>query len=104
MRPIRGSAALLLGLATLIVACGGHSWPEEVERNFLESCAREAKTQRPNSDAAAVDTYCHCALDRLRREYSAEAFAGIEAEMRRSGIVPEDQIRLVAPCFEQFQR
>jgi hypothetical protein len=104
MRPVLGSAALALGLATLIVACGGHSWPEEIERNFLDSCTHEAKTQRPNADAATVDGYCHCALEQMRLRYSAEDFGRIEEEMRRSGIVPEDQIRLVAPCVERFQR
>lgn len=88
----------------LAAACGGHSWPEEIERNFLDSCAKEARTQRPNADAATIDGYCHCALERMEREYSAEDFARIEAEMRRSGIVPEDQIRLVAPCVDQFRR
>ena len=75
--------ALLLAVVVAVTAVAGcdrrHPWPDEVQRAFRASC--EARAPR---DA------CDCTLDELRRRFTYEEFAALEARTKATGTPPPE--------------
>ena len=93
-----------LALAVTLVACGGHGWPEDVERNFVDSCRYSARKATATPTDAAIEKYCRCALERMERRYTADEFHQLEDRLRTDQALAAEQAKVVADCVELIGR
>jgi hypothetical protein len=88
-----------VALAVTLVACGGRGWPEDVERNFVDSCRYSARKATATPTDAAIEKYCRCALERMERRYTADEFQRLEDRLRTDQALAAEQAAVVADCI-----
>ena len=89
-RAIVGALALLVVVVS--VGCSGgdsKKYPDEVRRNFLETCTQSGGSQKQ----------CDCALEKLEGKFSLQQFQDIEKRITSGDAAAEAEIApLVTQC------
>jgi hypothetical protein len=82
----------VLILAMIALTSCAEEFPEQVVRNFMNSCVAQP---------GATEAACQCTIDRLQETMTLEEFIEVDRDIREGAEPPAALVAAAAECMEE---